>query len=423
MIRSSALYISLIVSILIVLVCGSMLMIGYTYKMQERKQQRTSVLHSNVASGMEILVLQSFGTDSLQKLSLFGTGQDSVLLLKKSWGIYESATVKSWIGIDTLKKAFLIGSALTDTLKVLYLADEDRPMSISGKSLIKGTAYLPKSGIKAAYVESSGYNDKTLVYGKIKDSGRALPDPDAALMKNLQDLLSGSLDYKEQQKGSTSGRSTDLPDTLTNSFFNPVKRILAGKQALILSGIRASGNVIISSDSLIVVAADASLDGIILAAPQVRIESNFKGNVQVLASDSIMVGDSVTLDYPSALMVLKNDTAKFQAKISVGKNSVISGQLFAWEKERSLLMPIIFIAEHSLIKGEVWSQGYVALSKTSEVRGSVSAIRLMARVSLAIYENYLIDVRLDKSRLPKYYLSSKLLNKPAKRGGLLCWVK
>jgi hypothetical protein len=422
MIRSSALYISLIVSILIVLVCGSMLMIGYTYKMQERKQQRTSVLSGNISSGMEVLLLESFSTDSLQKLSLFGTDQDSVLLLKKSWGIYQSAVVKSWIGTDTLKKAFLIGSALTDTLKVLYLADEDRPMSISGKSLIKGTAYLPKSGIKAAYVESSGYNDKTLVYGKIKDSGRALPDPDAALMKNLQEMLS-ELDQREQQKGSASGRSADLPDTVTNSFFNPIKRIRAGKEALILSRIRASGNVIISSDSLIVVAADASLDGVILAAPQVRIESNFKGNVQVLASDSIMVGDSVRLDYPSALMVLKNDTAKFQARISVGKNSVISGQLFAWEKERSLLMPIISIGEHSLIKGEVWSQGYVALSKTSEVWGSVSAIRLMARVSSAIYENYLIDVRLDKSRLPKYYLSSKLLNKPAKRGGLLCWVK
>jgi len=351
MIRSSALYISLIVSILIVLVCGSMLMIGYTYKMQERKQQRASILQSNVASGMEILLLERFRVDSLQKLSLFGTDHDSVALFKKAWGVYESATVKSWIGHDSLAKAFLIGSALNDTLKVLYLADEDRPMSISGKSLIKGTAYLPKSGIKAAYVESAGYNDRTLVYGKIKDSDRALPEPDPEIVKNLQMLFAAEPD---QKISSATGNLRNLPDTVTNSFFHPVKWIRAGKKELLLSAIKASGNVIFSSDSLIVVNANASLDGVILLAPQVRIESNFRGSLQVIATDSVTVGDSVKLDYPSALLVLKKDTDKFQAKISIGKDAVISGQLFAWEKERSLLMPIISVGESSTIKGEVW---------------------------------------------------------------------
>jgi len=418
MIRSSALYISLIVSILIVLVCGSMLMIGYIYKMQERKQQHALTLSSNVASGAEIVLLESFTAGRTEKVCLFGTDQDSVLLSKKLWGIYESATVKTWIGNDTLKRAMMIGTCLNDTLQVLYLSDEDRPMSISGKSLIKGTAYLPKAGIRAAYVESSGYNDRTLVYGKIKDSGRKLPDPDPVLMKNLQVLLEDNSEHGSQQLPT----ADPIPDTVNNSFFNPVRRIRSGKKVINLSGVSITGNVVISSDSLIIVPADAVLNQVILIAPQVRIESRFRGNLQVIASDSVTVQDSVQLDYPSALMVLKNDTASFQAKIAIGKDVIFSGQLFAWEIERSVLMPTISIGEHSLVRGEVWSQGYVALSKSSEVYGSVSAIRLMARVSSAIYENYLIDVKLDKTRLSRYYLSSRLINQPKKRGGLLCWL-
>ncbi|WP_285060250.1 hypothetical protein [Pedobacter ginsengisoli] len=410
MIRASALYISLIVSILIVLVCGSMLLIGFTYRMQERKQERAQLLRENVASAMLILMQQDFKADTAQQLSLYGKEKDSVSLEKKAWGIYELGLAASWINADTLRKAFLIGTPLTDSLKVLYLADEDRPMSITGKSLIKGTAYLPKSGIKAAYVESSGYADKTLVYGATRDSERDMPAPDAGLLKSLEDLPAFASDADR------------LQDTVENSFFNPVRRLHVEKDDVFVSGFKAKGHVIISSDSMLVVDKDCMLDGVILVAPYVKIEDNFSGRLQVVATDSIAVGNEVKLSYPSALLVLKNDTAKHQVKIAVGRKSVIEGALFAWEKERSVLMPLIQVGEEAVIKGEVWSKGYVALSKTARVNGSVSAIRLMARVASAIYENYLIDVKLDKTALPKYYLSSELLNKQVKSGRLLCWV-
>ncbi|MES2457420.1 MAG: hypothetical protein V4594_17825 [Bacteroidota bacterium] len=416
MIRSSALYISLIISILILLVCGSLLMIGYTYKMQEQKQMRGFKLHENLESGMQVLLTSALPADSLMRLRLFGEEgmdrQDSVQLEKRQWGIYELGTVSSWIGQDTLEKAFLIGTNLSDTLKVLYLADEDRPMSISGKSLIRGTAYLPKSGIKAAYVESSGYDDKILVHGLSKYSSRQLPQPGAEMLKSLSALLEPSEEEEDV-----------LPDSAVASFYNPSRRIHLGKEEVRLSAFTGKGNVMIFSDSVIIVEASSLLDKIILVAPCVKIEAGFRGNVQVIASDSIVVGDRVRLDYPSALLVLKNDTAKFQASIKVGKDAQIAGQLFAYEKEHSVLMPMISIGTGTMIKGEIWSQGYVGLSKTASVYGSVSAIRLMARLSGSIYENYLIDVKLDKTLLSRYYLSSKLLNTPSKYGGLLCTVK
>lgn len=409
MIRASALYISLIISILIVLICGSLLMIGFTYKMYERKQIRLISLRENIASGTLMVLQKAFKTDTSMRISLFGNDRDSVSLEKKSWGIYEIGVVKSWIQNDTAGTAFMIGSTLVDSLKVLYLTDEDRPMSITGESMIKGTAYLPKSGIKAGYVESYGYKDKTLVYGNIKSSGRSLPKSDMELIERIRRLQELEADS-----------STKLPDSIRNSFDNKLNSLHFIKKIVLPSDFLAEGNVIISSDSLIVVSEGSVLDKVILMAPVIRIENKFKGNLQAFTTDSLVVGDSVHLHYPSALVLIKNDSTKFQATIKIGKDVRMAGQMFAYEEERSLLMPIISIGERSFIKGEIWCQGYVGLNKKAVVHGSVSAIRLMANVGTAIYENYLIDVRLDKKSLSKYYLSSTLLHTESTERRVLC---
>src|SRR5215217_24524 len=378
MIRSSALYISLIVSLLILLVCGAMLMVGYTYKMQERKQERRIQLARNIASGTQLVLLSSFRSDTSFRLSLFNEAKqspglaDSVLLEKRTWGLYETALVETWAGRDTLSKAFLIGYAPEDTLKVFYLADEDRPVSISGKSKISGMAFLPKSGIRAAYVESSGYADKTLVYGKTVDSDRFIPEPDGKAWEKLADWIFGL----RSRHTVTSGPA----DSVSNSFLNQVQVIRLDAHAQIPAGTVVSGNVVFLADSSITLSGDARLKNVILIAPFIRIDDRFDGSVQALATDSISTGNQVHLRYPSAMMILNLDTISFQPRISVGEQSLLEGQLIAYEKERSLLMPIIEIGKGSVVKGEIWSKGYVALSKSARVEGSVSAVRLMAKV-------------------------------------------
>lgn len=416
MIRSSALYISLIVSILIVLVCGSMLMIGHTYRMQERKQQRMKVIAGNLESAALLLMEADFPMDMVQHIELFEGSEyalstDSVYVEKQMWGVYELGTIKSFSGTDTLSSAFLVGAPLLDTLKTLYLADEDRPVSISGKSKITGTAFLPKSGIKAAYVDGQGYQSRTLVYGQTKNSEQDLPDPDPILIKKLQQLLSAS-DFKTQI----------LPSTISSSFFTPAYIFHSSSDFTLPDGFVAQGHVIISSDSLISVPASCKLDQVILIAPQIKIANGFNGRLQGIASDSILIGDSVRLNYPSALMVLKSDTARFQAQLKIGKGCLINGQLFAWEKQRTAFMPVISANEGTVINGEVWSSGYAAMSRTVKINGSLSAARLMANVGGALYENYLIDLELDKTSLSKYYLSNRLINYKKQRGRLLCRV-
>jgi hypothetical protein len=416
MIRSSALYISLIISILIALICGSILLAGFMYKMQGSKLRRNDMLNRNAASASLLVMQDSFIYDSVRRIKLFENDEetgDSVILEKRQWGLYELGLVASFKNTDSVKKAFLIGSPLKDTATALYIADEDRPLSISGKSKIQGIAYLPKSGIKAAYVGESHYEGKRLVFGKMKESKRELPLPDTTLINSLNKLLVKTGYFEEEV----------LPESLTQSFFKQVKRVHLPKEHSVISNNKIRGNIIISSDSLIQVDSLSTLDQVILVAPYVKISSGFKGRLQIIASDSISIGSSVQLIYPSALVLLKPDTAGFQPKISIGKNSEVQGQLFAWEKTRSQMMPIIEIGQGSIIKGEIWSKGYVELGKFSIVNGSVSAIRLMANISSIIYENYLIDVIINRSKLSRYYTGSKMFNSARKTGSLLCQLQ
>lgn len=412
MIRSSALYISIIVSVLIVLICGAVLSITYLHKTFDQVLERKGKLRQNCLSGVTILLEREFKTDTTVTLSLYESTNDTVCLQKEQWGIYELGKVTSRIGLDSLKKVFLMGNKSIDSLKVLLIADEDRPVTISGKTIVRGTAYLPKSGIKQGYVDGLSYQGTSLIYGLIKNSSLKLAEPDSASL---------GLIHKLTDRFKTTSKNCQLEnDSITNSFFSAPLELYCQAGNAALSGKTIRGNVLILSDSVLIIDKFTALDKVILIAPFVKIENGFRGNLQVFAMDSISIGKGVELKYPSALVLLKPDSAKFQPRISVGESSLVEGQLLAWEREKSLLQPMIIIGENTVIRGEIYCKGYVSLEKGATVNGSVSATRLMAKRSSTLYENYLIDVTIDRTKLSPYYLSPNLLPGRTLKRKILC---
>jgi len=421
MIKGSALYLSVIISLVITLICGSIILIAHTYNLQYKKQERMQRLQNNLSSGMTVIMDHNFPLDSAVNTSLFEITNDSIRLEKKRWGIYQVGLVKAWVNKDSLGKAFLLGFKLKDSLQVLFLADQGRPLTISGKTKIIGTAYLPQSGVKAGYVDTLGYTDKTLVYGLVKKSKQSLPELDRITLTYIRSLLTENIKSGSSQiiRVEAGGLAND--DT-TNSFFNPCLKVHLKKNASDLSSKSITGNVIVFSDTTITVGHDSKLDKAILIAPYVSIQPGFKGVVQVIASDSITLGNRVELSYPSALLLLKNDSAKHQVKIRIGKDCKIEGQLLAYQKDQEVLMPVIEIGAKTIIAGELYSTGYIALARSARVNGSLTASRFMARTSESIYENYLIDVKLDRLELSRYYLGTKLFNSDAIQSHVLCWL-
>jgi len=268
MVRASALYLVIIIALVIGLICSSLVAVAYLYRAEYQKKFRYDQLNHNLSSGINLLLTSADSAYQKEtKLSLFGVGNDSVSVQRKTWGIFDVGIVQAIIQRDTVYKIFSIANAI-DSAKwaALYIADDDRPLSVSGKTRIEGNAFLPKAGILTAYVDNKAYEgDKRLVIGKKLTSDKRLP----ALDTNRLILLSSSF--------SINGNKQSLGDSLNCSFLKPTKVIdLAGK-IYTLEKLSLKGNILLHSDTTLIIDSSVKMENVIVFAKTIVIREGFKG--------------------------------------------------------------------------------------------------------------------------------------------------
>jgi hypothetical protein len=409
-VKAAALYIVILVALLIAIICASLLSIAFFYRIEVQKARRIERLSNNMESGLAILLASdSIGGDSLKVMDLYGTQEDSLLLGKDSWGIYDLNIIKAFLLKDTLKHVFFSGSLFSDSSAV-YLADEDRPLLLGGSTLISGNAEIPLSGVRAAYVEGKPYVNKKLINGKTKNSARDLPPLNKRLINQVINFF--------QKDGD---KLPDL-DTLENSFFNRTIIYSLDQDDCDLKSKSFSGKLILISDSTITIRAGTALKDIQIFAPSIIVENGFKGVCQLFAKDSIIIGKNCEFQYPSFAGVFKPENGAVQPKVSLGEGSRFSGLLFTYEKERSNLQTLISIAKDCIVKGQVYAYGYIKLDKSVSIQGKVYTTRFIMQTPATLYENYLIDVTIDRKALNKYYLSSSMFRLKNEEQKVLKWL-
>lgn len=417
MIRASALYIVIVITLVIAVICSSLIVAAFFYKEQYQRKFRFEQLTNNLQSGINV-ILTNDELAASKKVGLFEKdSQDSVLLKRITWGVYDIGIVRSYIQKDTLTRVFSMANKI-DSLKwaALYLIDEDRPISVSGKTLIKGNAYVPKAGVKEAYVDNTAYlGNKKLVIGNQKNSAKALP---ALLQKRLS-----SIEYLftlEQQSESTILKR----DSFSNSFNSPLKFVNLKKQAFTISS-KLNGNILIRSDTTITIDSSSRLDNVIVCAPSINVAEGFHGSCQLFATDSIHISKNSKFEYPSVIGVvqLKSANTKTPVKIIIDNGCRLNAIVFSYQKDKSEVLPIISVGEHTSITGQVYSQGIFNYKKNIEINGSVFTNRFIYQSSYTRFENYLIDVKLNSDKLSKYYLSSDLLPVASNKQRVLQWLK
>ena len=416
MLKASALYLVIVIALAIGLICSSLVAVAYFYRAEYQKKFRSDRLNHNLLSGINLLLATPDAAyKEPERIGLFGSEKDSIVVQKKPWGIFDIGTVRAFAQRDTIYKAFSIAGAV-DSAKwaALYIADDDRPISPSGKNRIEGTAFLPKAGIQTAYVDNKAYEgDKRLVIGGKKISDKTLPVLDA-------DRLS-LLDSYFQQKGD----SRNPGDSISISYLKPTKTLDFKKQAYTLSNIRLKGNLVLRSDTTLTIDSSAKLDNILVFAPAIIVKEGFKGNCQLFATDSISVAKDCHFNYPSCLGIIRSKTGKFspQAKITVGEASTISGTVFTWEKTPGALKPVIRISKKDTISGQIYSQDGLSLKDGCVVYGSLYTQRFLYQNSFTLYENYLINAELNSRGLSPYYLGSGMLPAVSKKKKILQWLE
>jgi hypothetical protein len=417
MVKASAIYLVIIIALVIAIICSSLIAAAYFYRAQYQAKFRSDRLQNNLSSCVHLL-LTSRDDAYLQSktMSLFNNGDDSATLKKTTWGIYDVNVATVFKQRDTLFKVFTTAHGI-DSSKwaAIYLIDEDRPLSVSGKTTINGTAYIPKAGVKPAYVDNKAYQgDKRLIIGQKHDSQRLLPPLNDSRLNLLKAFFNSS----------DSSRSA-ITDTVKRSFRQSTYQVHFGKNAITLKNISLSGNIILYSDTLLTIDSTASFSNILIFAKAILVKSGFRGNCQLFATDSIGIEKNCSLDYPSCLGLLRYQTPLigFPAQINIGQNSRISGTVFSYEKEKSGLPAMISLGKNAVIKGQVYAQHIFQTSDNAEIDGSVFTGRFMYQSQFTRYENYLINLTINSGDLSSYYLTSELLPVAAKQKKVLQWLE
>lgn len=353
----------------------------------------------------------------MEKISLFNNDVDSVITGKLPWGIFDIGIVRAYIQQDTLQKSFMIAKNIDSAKWVaLYLIDEDRPLSVSGQTLIRGNVRIPKAGIRAAYVDGKAYKgDPKFVDGHIYNSEREIPAFGPLKLEQLNNAFSDP------------GQSVPLPlddSLLENSFFKRTLFLKAdGKSGI--KNIDIKNNIILYSDTTLYIDSTAHLDHMVIFAKSVIFGQGFRGNCQVFARDSVIVGKNAVFTYPSCIGLLPTSGQKtgMPPKVSIGEATRFDGVIFYYEKEKPTIPTIISLGKKSKLTGRLYTQGTISLKDSVEIDGSVTCHKFLYQSNFTSYENFLINTRISAKALSPYYLTSDLLPMAGKKKKVLLWLE
>ena len=74
------------------------------------------------------------------------------------------------------------------------------------------------------------------------------------------------------------------------------------------------------------------------------------------------------------------------------------------------------------MKGEVYATGFVKMDKPVKIQGKVSCNRFIIQTPTSLYENYLIDIEINRKKRSKYYLGSALFPMKQLQNAILKWL-
>ena len=415
---SSSLVITVVISLILSIFCSSVILLAYYNRQSQKATDIESRISDNLASVTNLVLADSvvYQISHTDSFDLFNEGRDSVLTDRYLWGLYEVASVKSYYGKFSKEASFFYGPTMGDSLDAcVYLAEHQRPLSLVGNVRLIGDAYLSKAGLKTSYIDQRGFSYDKLIQGKIKISDASLPGLNVKVIDNIKALLQMCNDTG-LNRNVTEGVNQD---SVFRSFKESVL-IKFQKGKLFLSNCKLQGKIIIMSDSAIEVDQTARLKNVIIVAPVIVIKQGFQGTVQAIASDSLIVENNCIFEYPSALVLVKKETETLQNRMIIGENCSISGLLFSGCMNNDLYKSFVEIKDNTRVNGIVYIMGYLNLK--ADITGVVLTDFFIYKTPTTIYENYLVDVQINRLKLSEYFLTSSLINSPGNKG-IIQWLK
>ncbi|MBO9620908.1 MAG: hypothetical protein J7539_17945 [Niabella sp.] len=385
---------TLIIAMVILITCSVLLLALYYFKFFSIRDAIDQRLSDDLASAISLVLAndQALGDPVHSAGILFENNDaDSVYYTEAQWGCFRAAGIKVAYKKRYKEKAFLYGATRYSYADAsIYLADHDRPLSVTGNTYIEGKAYLPKSGIRSGFFQQKGFTRERLVEGSIDSSKKQLPALEPAFRAQLQQLAA-----LVAGDGSAAGAGFS---TARQSFLQDPKKMKLPRNARLIND-TAMGNLILLSDSAIEVSATTHLEDVILIAPFIHFTSGFKGTVQAIALDSITIESGCRFEYPSALVGIgrSNTIGNTGTAITMASGTTLHGLVLGLaEKSNTNIKPVIKIQAGATVKGLVYNEGFTYLN--GKVEGAVFTDFFFEQRGPMSMENILIDATVSPSK-------------------------
>ena len=395
MLKARALFYALVVSLLIALVSGSLISLAHLQRQQQADQFGRERQIRNLNSGIALAMGGLHNQKTTQKIDLYEKESDWLELRRSNWGFFDVAWARIPSSSSTYK-ACILGNRENPSLRpALYLCDQVAPLTLAGRTLIKGEAKLPSNGVKAGYINGENFIGGRLIEGKQSKSGPYLPEFDEKRVEQLNHYY--QLSIKENK---------ELPAKIEHSFTDST--LIMTAPAFYLNQLDWRGNMIIIARDSIIVSANCILEDLLLFAPKIVFEDRFEGRVQAFASRQLDVGSACQFSYPTVLAILKTDKDLNRPKLQIKQDSQVEGLIFAYQKTNSRQPIQVKVEENTLIKGQLFINGQLELKGT--VHGNVSCKTFLLETSSSLYSNYLYNTNINRDLLSKHYVSSFLFS-------------
>ena len=395
-IKGGALYYTVLLSFIITGILSAILYMNYLGNRSVDISVMNDKLQRNVRSGIQLFVSDPSIAEYNKKttVKLFEDDGDSISLTRIPWGGYDVIiSGAKWRRYEYYRTA-LTGAQYDEYPTALYMADENKYLTVGGNTFIRGTCYLPKLGIRRGVIEGKFFKYEKEIQGTIDNSSKDLPEH----TNNIAEFVKKYLTRPDSETDSLVLFS-ELRSAKISKTFLEQTLVIYDKGAISLRNIELSGNIVVIAEKKINVFTSARLKNIILISPEIFFENEFKGQLQAFASDSLVLGTNVHLEFPSVIGLVNNNINT--AYIILYEKSLIAGGIVLFQSNKPVKPSVVQIDEKVKIYGTVYCEGIV--EHKGEIYGSLYCRGFVLKTKSAYYDNHLLDAVIDFKGLPESY--------------------
>ncbi|MCR9155551.1 MAG: hypothetical protein NXI09_15710 [Bacteroidetes bacterium] len=310
--------------------------------------------------------------------------------MHRNWGAFEMASCLVEAKDRRLGRAVILAHEAIDSIRALYHPDENNSLGMSGEAQIIGDAYLSSKGLETKFINGKGILSSKMLQGNKREAGKSLPQLPFDYVKYWRAYLEGQINSVDSLSKNA------FSETIRHPFWKKTI-VYSTSNSLKLQGVKWKGNIIVVSNEEIEISADCDLKDLILIAPVIKVNSGARISAHLFAVNSIEIGDSVHLNYPSSISLINRKGEAGQ--IELKPNSRVNGAIVHTVDLRSRSNDVhLWIQSKALVIGTVYNSGNMQLQGT--VLGQVFSRYFLVKTETAIYEDVILDGQINRKDHP-----------------------